>query len=115
MNQFILFVLDEYAKDASWNIQRRVLKIQNLECWLNSRKILTGPHFGSVKICYIYYHVHKSDLLESITGPRMAQLKCDAVWSEKFLGDQPEIFKYGYFGQLLAPLWMTKKKIDGCA
>ena len=104
LNQFILFVLNEYAKDASWNIWKKGFKIQNLEFRLNSRKEFNRPPFwlGEKKWFEFCYHVHKNYLLESITGPRVAQLKYDAVWSENFWETNPKFSKCGDSGQLLA-------------
>ena len=92
-------------------------KLQNLEFRLNSRKEFNRPPFwlGERKKWFeLCYHVHKSYLLESITGPRVAQLKCDAVWSENFWETNPKFSKCGDSGQLLAPLRKTKDINDGC-
>ena len=79
--------------------------IQSLEFRLNSRKEFNRPPFwlGEKKWFEFCYHVHKKNyLLESITGPRVAQLKYDAVWSENFWETNPKFSKCGDSGQLLA-------------
>ena len=90
-------------------------KLQNLEFRLNSRKEFNRPPFwlGENNLNYVTMYI-KVILLESITGPRVAQLKCDAVWSENFWETNPKFSKCGDFGQLLAPLWKTKDINDGC-
>ena len=94
---------------------KKGFKIQNLEFRLNSRKEFNRPPFwlGEKKWFEFCYHVHKSYLLESITGPRVAQLKYDAVkW--KFLGDQSKIFKMWRLWPTFGSLQKTKDINDGC-